>query len=64
MNAAGVVKLGVLFEQCCWVVLITLGVADFSNAIRVDRNAPTVSGAVGVIYWQVSENSRNVDDMD
>ncbi|KAG8215493.1 kinase-like domain-containing protein [Butyriboletus roseoflavus] len=29
--------------------------ADFSNAIRVDRNASTVSGAVGVIYWQAPE---------
>ncbi|KAH0834100.1 hypothetical protein J3R83DRAFT_11388 [Lanmaoa asiatica] len=29
--------------------------ADFSNAIRVDRNAPTVNGAVGVIYWQAPE---------
>ncbi|KAG6377719.1 hypothetical protein JVT61DRAFT_14490 [Boletus reticuloceps] len=29
--------------------------ADFSNAIRVDRNAPNVSGAVGVIYWQAPE---------
>ncbi|KAF8549826.1 kinase-like protein [Imleria badia] len=29
--------------------------ADFSNAIRVDRNAPIVSGAVGVIYWQAPE---------
>ncbi|KAN0079873.1 Protein kinase-like domain containing protein [Tylopilus felleus] len=29
--------------------------ADFSDAIHVDRNAPVVSGAVGVIYWQAPE---------
>ncbi|KAG9310939.1 hypothetical protein JVU11DRAFT_8813 [Chiua virens] len=29
--------------------------ADFSNAIRVDRNVPMVKGAVGVIYWQAPE---------
>ncbi|KIJ60902.1 hypothetical protein HYDPIDRAFT_116587 [Hydnomerulius pinastri MD-312] len=29
--------------------------ADFSNAIRVTRNAPTVTGAVGVVYWQAPE---------
>jgi len=41
--------------------------ADFSNAVLVDRNAPIVSGAVGVIYWQAPEmragpyNALNVD---
>ncbi|KAH7908680.1 kinase-like domain-containing protein [Hygrophoropsis aurantiaca] len=41
--------------------------ADFSNAIRVSRNAPTISGVVGVIYWQAPEmragsyNALNVD---
>ncbi|KAH7882793.1 kinase-like domain-containing protein [Phlebopus sp. FC_14] len=30
-------------------------IADFSNAIRVTRNAPMVTGAVGVMYWQAPE---------
>ncbi|KAI6126306.1 kinase-like domain-containing protein [Pisolithus croceorrhizus] len=30
-------------------------IADFSNAIRVAENAPMVTGAVGVIYWQAPE---------
>lgn len=30
-------------------------IADFSNAIRVTKNAPMVTGAVGVIYWQAPE---------
>ncbi|KAI6022915.1 hypothetical protein BKA83DRAFT_4270702 [Pisolithus microcarpus] len=30
-------------------------IADFSNAIRVPENAPMVTGAVGVIYWQAPE---------
>ncbi|KAI6037981.1 kinase-like domain-containing protein [Pisolithus marmoratus] len=30
-------------------------IADFSNAIRVTESAPTVTGAVGVIYWQAPE---------
>ncbi|KAH7920220.1 kinase-like protein [Leucogyrophana mollusca] len=29
--------------------------ADFSNAIRVSRNAPMCTGVVGVIYWQAPE---------
>ncbi|KAF8836060.1 kinase-like protein [Paxillus ammoniavirescens] len=29
--------------------------ADFSNAVRVTRNTPTATGAVGVIYWQAPE---------
>ncbi|KIJ61266.1 hypothetical protein HYDPIDRAFT_116285 [Hydnomerulius pinastri MD-312] len=29
--------------------------ADFSSAIRVTRDAPTVTGAIGVVYWQAPE---------
>ncbi|KAG6333865.1 hypothetical protein ID866_5228 [Astraeus odoratus] len=30
-------------------------IADFSNAIRVPQSSSTVTGAVGVIYWQAPE---------
>ncbi|KIN95171.1 hypothetical protein M404DRAFT_166480 [Pisolithus tinctorius Marx 270] len=30
-------------------------IADFSNAVRVTKNSPMVTGAVGVIYWQAPE---------
>jgi len=29
--------------------------ADFSSAIKMPRNSPTCTGAVGVIYWQAPE---------
>ncbi|KAL4065517.1 kinase-like domain-containing protein [Scleroderma yunnanense] len=29
--------------------------ADFSSAVRVSESSPTVTGAVGVIYWQAPE---------
>ena len=35
--------------------MLTLDLADFSNAVTVTSESPTCTGVVGVIYWQAPE---------
>ena len=41
--------------------MLTLGLADFSNAVTITSESPTCTGAVGVIYWQAPEVRTYVD---
>lgn len=53
INIAGVAKIGEPYKDFVAARRTYHALADFANAVQVQREEPSRTDVVGVIYWQV-----------